>query len=222
MLFQDGAQASSVQIAIDTTRDEIDELRKAERRVGVRSECLLRAGCNGIHGRLRLSAGLGLTRLESCEPGRSGSMFERDPRQPPVRAAHGSILSGGYARPESTQEWRVTEADCLFCKIVDGSIPTEIVARTDRAVAFRDINPQAPVHVLVIPTEHVASVGMARDEHRELLGDVLLLARDVARSQGVAEAGFRVVLNTGDHGGQTVHHIHAHVLGGRPFSWPPG
>lgn len=116
----------------------------------------------------------------------------------------------------------MTDSDCLFCKIAEGSIPADVVARSERAVAFRDINPQAPVHVLVIPTEHVASVGAAGDEHRDLLGDVLMLARDVAHSEGIAEEGFRVVLNSGVGAGQSVHHVHAHVLGGRPFSWPPG
>jgi histidine triad (HIT) family protein len=116
----------------------------------------------------------------------------------------------------------VANSDCLFCKIVDGSIPSDVVARSERALAFRDVNPQAPVHVLVIPTEHVVSLGAAADEHRDLLGDVLLLARDVAHSEGIAEGGFRVVLNTGDDGGQSVHHVHAHVLGGRRLSWPPG
>lgn len=134
------------------------------------------------------------------------------------RLDHFVVRSGNRA----TQEEIVTDSDCLFCKIVDGSIPAELVARSERALAFRDINPQAPVHVLVIPTEHLASVGAAEDEHRDLLGDVLLLARDVAHSEGVAEGGFRVVLNTGDDGGQSVHHVHAHVLGGRRFSWPPG
>ena len=116
----------------------------------------------------------------------------------------------------------MTEPDCLFCKIATGVIPADVVGESDRALAFRDIDPKAPVHVLVIPKEHVSSVGAALDVHRELLGDVLLLARDVAHSEGVGDSGFRTVLNTGDDGGQTVHHLHAHVLGGRAFTWPPG
>lgn len=116
----------------------------------------------------------------------------------------------------------MTDSDCLFCKIVEGAIPADIVAETDRALAFRDIDPQAPVHVLVIPKEHIPSLGVAGDEHRDLLGAVLLLARDVARSEGVAESGFRAVLNTGNDGGQSVDHVHVHVLGGRLFEWPPG
>ena len=116
----------------------------------------------------------------------------------------------------------MTDSDCLFCKIVDRAIPADIVAETDRALAFRDINPQASVHVLVIPKEHVVSLAEAHDAHRELLGDVLLLARDVAHAEGVAEDGYRTVLNTGAHGGQSVFHLHAHVIGGRSLSWPPG
>lgn len=116
----------------------------------------------------------------------------------------------------------MSQPDCLFCKIVNGEIPADIVGRSERALAFRDIAPHAPVHVLVIPKEHIASIGGASDEHRDLLGDVLLLARDVAVAEGVAESGYRTVLNTGVDGGQTVHHLHAHVLGGRGLSWPPG
>lgn len=112
--------------------------------------------------------------------------------------------------------------DCVFCKIVDGAMPSDVVASTDRAIAFRDVAPKAPVHVLVIPRKHVASLGAAEDGHEGLLGHLLRLARDVARQEGVAESGFRVVLNTGGDGGQTVHHLHAHVLGGRPLGWPPG
>jgi histidine triad (HIT) family protein len=116
----------------------------------------------------------------------------------------------------------VTETDCLFCKIVDRSLPAEIVAETDDALAFRDIDPKAPVHVLVIPKRHVASLAAADEEDRPLLGAVLLLARDVARAEGVEESGFRVVTNTGEDGGQSVAHLHAHVLGGRVLRWPPG
>lgn len=116
----------------------------------------------------------------------------------------------------------MTDPDCLFCKIVQGAIPADIVGESDTALAFRDLNPVAPVHLLVIPKEHVASMGAATDGHRDLLGDVLLLARDVAGSEGIAGSGFRTVLNTGDDGGQTVHHLHAHVLGGRALAWPPG
>ena len=114
------------------------------------------------------------------------------------------------------------EAQCLFCKIVAGEIPADLVAESEHAIAFRDITPQAPVHVLVIPRAHLASLGAASDGDAALLGEVLMLARDVARAEGVAEGGYRTVLNTGDDGGQSVHHLHVHVLGGRRFTWPPG
>lgn len=110
---------------------------------------------------------------------------------------------------------------CIFCRIVDGSIPATLVAENGHAVAFRDLHPQAPVHVLVIPRRHLDSLDAAHDEP-ELLGAVLALAAEVARKEQVAESGYRVVTNTGADGGQTVGHLHLHVLGGRSFSWPPG
>lgn len=111
-------------------------------------------------------------------------------------------------------------SDCLFCGIAGGQIPAKIVKRTADFVAFHDINPQAPTHVLVIPTRHVASLDDARDP--TLLGAMLGFARDLARELGVAERGYRVVLNTNAHGGQTVFHLHLHLLGGRSLGWPPG
>lgn len=110
--------------------------------------------------------------------------------------------------------------DCLFCRIAQGEIPAAIIAQNDDAVAFRDIDPRAPVHVLVIPRRHLASLNDADDPR--LLGSVLMLAAQVAREEGVAERGYRVVINTGEHAGQTVQHLHAHVLGGRDMAWPPG
>jgi histidine triad (HIT) family protein len=113
-------------------------------------------------------------------------------------------------------------SDCLFCRIVAGEIPADVVAETDAALAFRDINPQAPTHVLVIPRRHVANAAeLARDDD-ELLGAVFRLAAAVADQEGVTEAGYRLVTNTGDAAGQTVHHLHVHVLGGRDLGWPPG
>jgi len=109
--------------------------------------------------------------------------------------------------------------DCLFCRIVRGEIPAKLVAQNDDAIAFRDIDPRAPVHVLVVPREHVASM---TDADPVTLGAVLSLAADVARQEGVTETGYRVVINTGEHAGQTVHHLHAHLLGGRDMAWPPG
>lgn len=111
-------------------------------------------------------------------------------------------------------------ADCLFCRIVDGAIPATIVARNDHALAFRDIDPKAPTHVLVIPAQHVASLAEATDAAQ--LGALLSLAAEVARLEGVAESGYRVVANTGSDGGQSVSHLHLHVLGGRAMGWPPG
>ena len=109
---------------------------------------------------------------------------------------------------------------CIFCRIVRGEIPATLVAQNEAAIAFRDLSPQAPTHVLVVPRRHVASLADARDGAE--LGAVLLLAAEVARLEGVAEEGYRTVLNTGRNGGQSVAHLHAHVLGGRTLSWPPG
>jgi histidine triad (HIT) family protein len=110
--------------------------------------------------------------------------------------------------------------DCLFCRIVRREIPAQIVAETDDCLAFRDIAPQAPTHVLVIPKLHVTSLASLADP--EIAGHLLMLAAEIARTLGVSDAGYRVVLNTGVHGGQTVHHLHAHLLAGRALDWPPG
>ncbi|HEY4955979.1 MAG TPA: histidine triad nucleotide-binding protein [Gemmatimonadaceae bacterium] len=110
--------------------------------------------------------------------------------------------------------------ECLFCRIVKGEIPADIVADAEDAIAFRDINAQAPSHFLVVPRRHVASLDNADDAVE--LGRLLLLAARVARDQGIAEPGYRVVVNTNTHGGQTVQHLHLHVLGGRQMKWPPG
>ena len=111
-------------------------------------------------------------------------------------------------------------SDCIFCKIVAGEIPATVVTRTDRLLAFRDVGPQAPVHILVIPTEHVASLAAVQDGR--LLGEMLMLARDIAADENIADDGYRVVLNTNRNGGQTVFHLHLHLLGGRRLTWPPG
>lgn len=116
----------------------------------------------------------------------------------------------------------MSDDTCLFCRIVDGEIPADVVHETERVLAFRDIDPKAPTHVLVIPKKHVRSLGHAEDGDESLLGALMLAARDVARSEGVAESGFRAVANAGEHGGQAVHHLHVHVLGGRALDWPPG
>lgn len=109
---------------------------------------------------------------------------------------------------------------CPFCRIVRGEIPATEVYRTPTLVAIRDIGPQAPTHVLVIPTEHVASLNDAEDG--SLLGELLLAARDIARKERVDVRGYRVVINTNADGGQSVGHLHLHLLGGRAMDWPPG
>lgn len=115
-----------------------------------------------------------------------------------------------------------TEQDCLFCKIVAGAIPAKLIFEDDRAVAFRDINPQAPTHALVIPRKHIASLDEASETDDALLGHLLLVAARVARAEGHAEGGYRTVINTGPDAGQSVFHVHVHVLAGRPLTWPPG
>lgn len=112
--------------------------------------------------------------------------------------------------------------DCLFCSIIEKKIPAKIIYEDEHALAFRDINPQAPTHVLVIPRTHIAAIHAAEPAHATELGQVLLAARKVAEQEGLVEAGFRLVINDGEHAGQTVHHIHVHVLGGRALGWPPG
>jgi histidine triad (HIT) family protein len=112
--------------------------------------------------------------------------------------------------------------DCIFCKIVAGSIPAGKIFEDERAVVFRDINPQAPTHALVIPRAHVASLDEASETDESLLGHLLLVAARVARDEGLAETGYRTVVNTGAGAGQTVFHIHVHLLGGRSLTWPPG
>jgi histidine triad (HIT) family protein len=112
--------------------------------------------------------------------------------------------------------------DCIFCKIVAGEIPAAKIFEDDRAVVFRDINPQAPTHALVIPRAHVASLNEASENDEALLGHLLLVAARVARDAGHAEGGYRTVINTNADAGQTVFHIHVHVLGGRRLTWPPG
>ena len=110
--------------------------------------------------------------------------------------------------------------ECLFCRIVRGEIPAALVAETPECVAFRDINPQAPTHILVIPREHIASLDEAKEP--EIIGRMALLAAQLARSEGIAASGYRTVINTNADAGQTVFHVHLHLLGGRRLGWPPG
>jgi histidine triad (HIT) family protein len=113
-------------------------------------------------------------------------------------------------------------ADCLFCKIVAGEIPADVVYVSERSFAFRDLNPQAPTHVLVVPKEHVAHAGELTAAHGALLGDLFEAAAAVAAMEGVADGGYRLAFNVGDDAGNTVGHLHLHVLGGRKLGWPPG
>jgi histidine triad (HIT) family protein len=116
----------------------------------------------------------------------------------------------------------MTMSNCLFCKIVAGQVPGAIVYQDDRVVAFKDINPQAPMHVLVVPRRHIATLNDLATEDDGLLGELIRRGAALAREHGHADAGYRTVFNCNADAGQTVFHIHLHVLGGRPFTWPPG
>lgn len=111
---------------------------------------------------------------------------------------------------------------CLFCKIVNREIKADVVRENEHALAFRDIHPAAPTHILVIPKRHIAAIHDATPEDAALLGQLMLLARDVAEEVGLADGGYRLVVNNGRDAGQSVFHIHVHVLGGRALAWPPG
>ncbi len=113
-------------------------------------------------------------------------------------------------------------SDCIFCRIAEGSIPAKVVHQDDQAVAFEDLNPQAPVHILVIPRKHVASIGESNAADADLLGKLMLTCARIAKERGLTPAGYRVVMNTGPDAGQSVFHLHLHVLGGRAMAWPPG
>jgi histidine triad (HIT) family protein len=113
-------------------------------------------------------------------------------------------------------------ADCIFCKIAAGEIGSPPLYQDEAVTAFKDINPQAPHHILIIPNRHIASLNEATEAHQALLGRLLLTAAKIAAGQGVANGGYRLVLNTGTQAGQTVFHIHVHLLAGRSLTWPPG
>jgi histidine triad (HIT) family protein len=115
-----------------------------------------------------------------------------------------------------------TDPSCLFCRIVADELPSTRVHEDDAVIAFRDIAPRAPTHVLVIPREHIASAADLTEANGPILGRLFAVAADVARSEGIADAGYRVVTNVGRWGGQSVDHLHFHVMGGRAFDWPPG
>lgn len=113
-------------------------------------------------------------------------------------------------------------SDCIFCRIADGDIPATVVRQDEHTVAFRDLDPKAPLHVLVIPRKHIASINDIADDDAAVMGALLIAARDVAASEGIAQSGYRLVVNTGAAANQTVHHVHLHVMGGRDMRWPPG
>lgn len=112
--------------------------------------------------------------------------------------------------------------DCIFCKIIRQEIPAKVVAETEDWLAFDDINPQSPVHTLVIPKTHIASTNEVETSHAQTMGLLFHAARKVAEAKGIADSGYRMVMNTGAEAGQTVFHVHLHVLGGRALTWPPG
>lgn len=116
----------------------------------------------------------------------------------------------------------MNSGDCIFCKIVSGELDTEIVYQDDKCIAFNDLSPQAPVHILVVPRDHIASLAESHQSQAELLGHLLVKASAIARSKGIDEKGYRVVINTNGDGGQTIFHLHVHLLGGRQFHFPPG
>lgn len=111
---------------------------------------------------------------------------------------------------------------CIFCRIVHGEIPARVVYQDDLAMAFHDVNPQAPIHILIVPRQHLASLHECSPSDASLLGHLLSVARNLAVTEGLQPAGYRIVLNTGAGAGQSVFHLHFHLLGGRPLTWPPG
>ncbi len=115
-----------------------------------------------------------------------------------------------------------TVEDCLFCKIVQGAVPSKKVLETETVYAFHDIDPKAPVHILLIPKKHIRSAQTLSHDDASVVGDIHLAAQEAAQAAGIAEDGYRIVTNVGDHGHQTVHHLHYHLLGGRQMLWPPG
>jgi len=116
----------------------------------------------------------------------------------------------------------MSSSDCLFCKIVAGDIPADIIYETESSIAFRDVNPQAPTHVLIIPRQHIATINDLNAGDESTVGDLYLAARKIAVEEGFADDGYRVAMNCNQAAGQTVFHIHLHLLGGRDFGWPPG
>jgi histidine triad (HIT) family protein len=116
----------------------------------------------------------------------------------------------------------MVDSACIFCRIAAREIPADILHASDTVVAFRDTNPQAPVHVLIIPKEHIVSIAAIEDRHGDVLADLFQVANHLARTEGVDATGYRLVTNVGPDAGQSVFHLHLHLLGGRPMAWPPG
>mgnify|MGYP001029008784 CR=1 FL=1 len=116
----------------------------------------------------------------------------------------------------------MSDSDCLFCRIAEGSVAADVVREDEHLVAFRDINPQAPTHILIIPRKHMPSVSELKEEDEGLIGKLFLAAKELARAEGIADRGYRMVINAGAEAGQTVFHVHLHLLGGRGMDWPPG
>ncbi len=121
-----------------------------------------------------------------------------------------------------SSESSAEERETIFSKIIRKEIPADIVYEDERVLAFRDINPVAPVHILVIPKDTIVNVAHAKEGDREILGELLLVAGQIARDEGLEESGYRIVTNNGLNAGQTVFHLHLHLIGGRPLDWPPG
>ena len=118
--------------------------------------------------------------------------------------------------------WKVDMSDCLFCKIVSGEIPCDKIYENDKLIAFRDIDPKAPTHILVIPKKHISSINELEISDQNLAGEILLAAKEIAKIENIESSGYRTIFYTNSDGGQTVYHIHMHVMGGRQLHWPPG
>ena len=116
----------------------------------------------------------------------------------------------------------MSNESCLFCKILAGDIPAEIIYESDTAIGFRDINPKAPTHVVIIPRKHIATINHIEPDDEQVVGSLFTAAREIAEKEGHADVGYRVAMNCNEAAGQTVFHIHLHLLAGRSFSWPPG
>jgi histidine triad (HIT) family protein len=116
----------------------------------------------------------------------------------------------------------MSDSDCMFCKFVSGELQADVVFETEKVLAFRDINPQAPTHILIVPRKHVATINELTESDAEEVGKLFLVAKDLAKTEGFEKDGYRVVMNCNAAAGQTVFHLHLHLLGGRNFTWPPG